>query len=58
MVACGVGIVWVYPTMKQELSPLEDRGTVLVTVTAPDGSTLDYTDKYAKTLEKIGRRLP
>jgi len=52
MASCGVGIVLVYPTMKQELSPLEDRGIILATVTAPDGSTLDYTDKYAKTLEK------
>ena len=58
MVSCGVGIVLVYPTMKQELSPLEDRGTVLATVTAPDGSTLDYTDKYAQTLEKIGQAYP
>ena len=54
MASCGVGIVLVYPTMKQELSPLEDRGTILATITAPDGSTLDFTDKYAKTLEKIG----
>jgi multidrug efflux pump len=58
MVSCGVGIALVYPTMKQELSPLEDRGTVLATVTAPDGSTLDYTDKYAKMLEKIGSAYP
>ena len=58
MASCGVGIVLVYPTMKQELSPLEDRGTVLATVTAPDGSTLDYTDKYAKALEKIGSAYP
>ena len=58
MVSCGVGIALVYPTMKQELSPLEDRGTVLATVTAPDGSTLDYTDKYAQTLEKIGQAYP
>ena len=58
MASCGVGIVLVYPTMKQELSPLEDRGTILATVTAPDGSTLDYTDKYAKTLEKIGSSYP
>jgi len=58
MASCGVGIVLVYPTMKQELSPLEDRGTILATVTAPDGATLDYTDKYAKTLEKIGTAYP
>ena len=48
MASCGVGIALVYPTMKQELSPLEDRGTILATVTAPDGSTLDFTDKYAQ----------
>ena len=58
MASCGVGIVLVYPTMKQELSPLEDRGTILATITAPDGSTLDFTDKYAKTLEKIGNAYP
>ena len=58
MASCGVGIVLVYPTMKQELSPLEDRGTILATITAPDGSTLDFTDKYAKTLEKIGNSYP
>ena len=58
MASCGVGIVLVYPTMKQELSPLEDRGTILATVTSPDGSTLDYTDKYAKALEKIGNAYP
>jgi len=58
MASCGVGIVLVYPTMKQELSPLEDRGTILATITAPDGSTLDFTDKYAKTLEKIGSSYP
>jgi multidrug efflux pump len=58
MLACGVGIAVVYPTMKQELSPLEDRGVVLVTVNAPDGSTLDYTNKYALILEKIGSTYP
>jgi len=58
MASCGVGIVLVYPTMKQELSPLEDRGIILATVTAPDGSTLDFTDKYAKALEKIGTAYP
>ena len=58
MAGCAAAIVLVYPTMKQELSPLEDRGTILATVTAPDGSTLDYTDKYAKELERIGAEYP
>jgi multidrug efflux pump subunit AcrB len=40
--------------MKQELSPLEDRG-VLANVTAPDGATLDYTNRYARELERMGQ---
>ncbi len=55
MLASAAGLALVYPNMKQELSPLEDRGTILVNVTAPDGATLDYTNRYALELEKIGR---
>ncbi|ROZ77042.1 efflux RND transporter permease subunit [Ramlibacter sp. WS9] len=54
--ALGIAVVW--PTMKQELSPLEDRGTILATVNAPDGSTLEYTNRYARELEKIGQAYP
>ncbi|MCG2593269.1 efflux RND transporter permease subunit [Ramlibacter sp. XY19] len=54
MVLCAgvIGLVW--PTMKSELSPLEDRGTILANINAPDGATLEYTDRYAKALERIG----
>ncbi len=58
MLACGTGIAFIYPTMKQELAPLEDRGTILATINAPDGSTLDFTDRYARALEKIGQAYP
>jgi multidrug efflux pump len=58
MLASGIGIGVIYPTMKQELSPLEDRGTILATINAPDGSTLEYTDRYAKSLEKMGQAYP
>jgi multidrug efflux pump len=58
MLGSGVGIALIYPTMKQELAPLEDRGTILATVNAPDGSTLQYTDRYARSLEKIGQAYP
>ncbi len=58
MLASGVGIALIYPTMKQELAPLEDRGTILATVNAPDGSTLEYTDRYARSLEKFGQAYP
>ena len=55
MLASGVAIAVVFPTMKQELSPLEDRGVILANVTAPDGATLEYTNRYAQALEKMGQ---
>ncbi len=58
MAISALGLVAIYPKMKQELSPMEDRGTILVNVTAPDGATLDYTNRYALELEKIGREYP
>jgi multidrug efflux pump len=58
MLASGVGVAAIYPTMKQELAPLEDRGIILATINAPDGSTLDFTDRYALELEKIGQAYP
>ena len=55
MLVSGVAIALVFPTMKQELSPMEDRGVILANVTAPDGSTLDFTNRYAQALEKMGQ---
>ncbi|NML86742.1 efflux RND transporter permease subunit [Polaromonas sp.] len=55
MALSAVGIVLVFPTMKQELSPMEDRGVILASVNAPDGSTLEYTNRYAQALEKMGQ---
>ncbi|MEI7785605.1 MAG: efflux RND transporter permease subunit [Betaproteobacteria bacterium] len=54
--AWGISAIW--PTMKSELSPLEDRGTILATINAPDGSTIDYTDRYARILERMGTQYP
>nr|WP_315427384.1 efflux RND transporter permease subunit [uncultured Albidiferax sp.] len=58
MLASAAAIYFVYPSMKQELSPLEDRGTILANVTAPDGATLEYTDRYAKAIEALGKPYP
>ena len=56
LVMAGVGLaIWVIlPGMKRELAPLEDRGVILNVVNAPDGATLDYTDRYASAIERIG----
>ena len=47
--------VLVFPSMKSELSPMEDRGVILANINAPDGATLAYTNRYAAALEKIGQ---
>ncbi|MCZ8256992.1 MAG: efflux RND transporter permease subunit, partial [Polaromonas sp.] len=58
MAVSALAIAMVFPTMKQELSPIEDRGVILANVTAPDGATLDYTNRYARALEKMGEPFP
>jgi multidrug efflux pump len=60
LVMIGSGVVsWsVMSDIKRELSPMEDRGVVLAQLNAPDGSTLDYTNRYAKAIEKVGENYP
>jgi len=45
-------------TLKSELAPLEDRGFILGVMLAPEGSTLEYTDSYARIWESIYREVP
>jgi multidrug efflux pump len=54
----AAGIAVVFPSMKSELAPLEDRGVILATINAPDGSTLAYTDRYAQRIESMGQGYP
>ncbi|MES2976080.1 MAG: efflux RND transporter permease subunit [Pseudomonadota bacterium] len=54
MLVAAAAIAVVFPSMKSELSPLEDRGTILANIESPDGSTLAYTNKYAQAIEKLG----
>jgi len=44
--------------LKDELSPLEDRGFFIVLIVAPDGATLKYTDDYARTIERFLADVP
>ncbi len=55
MLLCALAIGLILPTMKRELSPLEDRGQVLVAITAPDGATLAYTNRYVDAVERVGK---
>ncbi len=47
-----------YANLKSELSPVEDRGVLLVIGTAPEGATIDYSSRYAQEFEPIGLSLP
>ena len=63
MLASGVAIALVFPTMKQELSPLEDRGVILANVGNPTVAqasvvfrTVDWEDRKRSTMD-IAREL-
>ena len=55
-VACGGAFY--FTLLKSELSPVEDRGTVRISGTAPEGSTLAYTQRYAGQVESLIDSVP
>lgn len=55
--AFAVGGV-VFKTLRSELAPLEDRGGVIVFMLAPEGSSLEYTNRYAQTVEGMLAQIP
>ena len=56
LTAAGAG--YLFPLIKSELSPLEDRGAIIGIIVAPEGATLEYTDSYAKQIEKFYADIP
>ena len=58
MMMAGVGTFTLLKTTKSELAPLEDRGVILTVINGPDGATMDYTTRYAQTLERMGNKYP
>jgi multidrug efflux pump len=48
-----LGSLWlVFSALKSELSPLEDRGTIFVAITGPEGATNNYMNAYGLQMEK------
>ena len=45
-------------SLKSELAPTEDRGFFIGFMLAPEGSTLAYTDQYARQLEGMYQSVP
>ncbi len=60
LLALGVagGAVFYYTGLRSELAPTEDRGTISGFGTAPEGSTIQYTERYARDLEAILAKVP
>src|SRR5262249_51335174 len=44
--------------LPSELSPTEDRGLIFNIVFAPEGATLDYTDRYMRQAEAVYSSVP
>ena len=49
---------FLFGMLKSELAPTEDQGFLVGIIVAPEGSTIEYTDTYAKQLEKIFSKVP
>jgi len=49
---------FLFTALKSELTPIEDRGYLIGVAIAPEGATIDFTDRYAKRIEAILARVP
>lgn len=60
LLAIGVGGAggWLFTQMKSELSPTEDRGTIIINGSAPEGSSFAYTQRYASQAEELLAQVP
>ncbi|TDE16181.1 efflux RND transporter permease subunit [Dyadobacter psychrotolerans] len=47
VVACGVVIWFTYTNLQSELAPMEDRNSVRLTMTAPEGTSFDQMQKIS-----------
>jgi multidrug efflux pump len=56
----GVGVAggWLFTQMKSELSPTEDRGTIIINGSAPEGASFGYTQRYASQVETLLAEVP
>ncbi len=57
LIVAGAAAI-LFKTTQTELAPLEDRGVIFGFVTAPEGSTADFTLRYIREVEAIYQRIP
>jgi len=56
--AVVTGMAGLFLSLPDELAPKEDQGIIIGFGTAPEGATIDYTDRYAKQMENIYAAVP
>jgi len=54
----GGASVALFLSLKSELAPLEDRGILIGVLVAPEGATMNYTDRYARQVEQFYAQVP
>ena len=52
------GMVSLFLSLPEELAPMEDQGIIIAFGSAPEGSTIEYTDRYARQVEDILATIP
>ena len=52
-VAVFAAAALLFTLLPKELAPQEDQGLIIGFASAPEGATIDYTDGYAKQMEKV-----
>ncbi len=52
-VLAGSASYWLYLVQPKELAPTEDRGVFFVSVSAPQGATVAYTDEETRKVEAL-----
>jgi multidrug efflux pump len=58
VLAVAGGSVLLFTSLKKELAPIEDRGVLFTAGNAPEGSTVDFTSRYAGDFERLIRGIP
>jgi multidrug efflux pump len=57
-VIAGMGFLFWSLKDTDDISPVEDRGMFMAFVIAPEGSTMQYTDRYMRQVETMAASIP
>ena len=58
MLISFAGAGFFYTQLPQELAPIEDRGVIINFALAPDGSSVNYIDRYTRQIEAVVESAP